>query len=87
MPKLTISEKEAKKYVGVVHNLAAEDVTIEFDHTTRYYTYTNELVRNFNEACQNGQKFQAIKYLRELTGAGLKASKDFCDVLCADKKY
>jgi len=87
MPKLTISEQEAKNYVGAVHNVAPENVSIEFDSYTRHFTDANELVRQFHEACGSGQKLQAIKHLREITGAGLKASKDFCDVLWADKKY
>jgi hypothetical protein len=37
------------------------------------------------EYCRNKQKLQAIKYVKETAGIGLKGAKDFVDNLC--KKY
>lgn len=34
----------------------------------------------FDEFVKEGSKLQAVKYLKELTGAGLKNSKEVCDL-------
>lgn len=48
---------------------------------------TNEPDETIMEYLHNGQKLQAVKHCKEITGLGLKEAKDYVDALADKMKY
>jgi hypothetical protein len=74
-------KREANRKDGVQATMEFKEKSVMHDDGQIVLShYDLEIVKNH---IANGNKINAIKHVREVTMAGLKESKDYCDVLAA----
>lgn len=81
MPKLTYTLSEAVEALAKLHNVSSEEIVLEEvpEHKVFYLGANPQGLSEFVQSFLDDKKLNSIKLLREMTGLGLKESKDLFD--------